>query len=336
MLIVAVLIGAAVAAAHMVPFPFLMEAFRPSRSLWHVKGAPGTPPTLYFTFDDGPNAQWTPPLLDALREHQVRATFFLIDEHITEATSPIVRRMAAEGHAIGLHSGTRRLMVASPDASAEHLNRAARSHSTDHRASSRAGCSGPMPAGAARRCTEGLAKVGYRLAGWSWGMWDWDWWRSPRAERVGNRIVQKASAGDIIVIHDGHHQNPAADRRHAGETMARIAPPLRSRGFTFGTLCEAAPALSFRSECHSRSEQNLEPDLHLTRVTRACRLAEASRWRRAGDGRRHRGVGVVEDDVARRPYMLSSPASRKFVLLKMLKMSQRNCNLCAAPSGKFL
>src|SRR6188472_3458503 len=101
MLIVAVVIGAAVAAAHMVPFPFLMEAFRPSRSLWHLKGAPGTPPTLYFTFDDGPNAQWTPPLLDALREHQVRATFFLIDEHITEATSPIVRRMAAEGHAIG-------------------------------------------------------------------------------------------------------------------------------------------------------------------------------------------------------------------------------------------
>ena len=243
MLIVAVLIGAAVAAAHMVPFPFLMEAFRPSRSLWHVKGAPGTPPTLYFTFDDGPNAQWTPPLLDALREHQVRATFFLIDEHITEATSPIVRRMAAEGHAIGLHSGTRRLMVLSPDALAEHLNRAA---GRIQQITGQEPCRLFRPHAGWRSATmyEGLAKVGYRLAGWSWGMWDWDWWRSPRAERVGNRIVQKASAGDIIVIHDGHHKNPAADRRHAGETIARIAPLLRNRGFRFGTLCDAAPASS--------------------------------------------------------------------------------------------
>ena len=241
MLIVALLIGAAVAAAHMVPFPFLMEAFRPSRSLWHVKGAPGTPPTLYFTFDDGPNAQWTPPLLDALREHQVRATFFLIDEHITEATSPIVRRMAAEGHAIGLHSGTRRLMVLSPDALAERLNRAA---GRIQQITGQEPCRLFRPHAGWRSSTmyEGLAKLGYRLAGWSWGMWDWDWWRSPRAERVGNRIVQKASAGDIIVIHDGHHKNPAADRRHAGETIARIAPLLRSRGFRFGTLCDAAPA----------------------------------------------------------------------------------------------
>ena len=108
MLIVALLIGAAVAAAHMVPFPFSDGSLPAVTITVACEGAPGTPPTLYFTFDDGPNAQWTPPLLDALREHQVRATFFLIDEHITEATSPIVRRMAAEGHAIGLHSGTRR------------------------------------------------------------------------------------------------------------------------------------------------------------------------------------------------------------------------------------
>ena len=60
MLVIAALIGAVVA-AHMVPFPFLFEAFRPSRSLWHVKPKAGAPATLYITFDDGPNARWTPP-----------------------------------------------------------------------------------------------------------------------------------------------------------------------------------------------------------------------------------------------------------------------------------
>ena len=83
----------------------------------------------------------------------------------------------------------------------------------------------------------GLRRAGYTLAGWSWGMWDWDWWRRPRANRVAARLVRKASAGDIIVIHDGHHADARADRRHAAETMRTLAPQLRSRGFEFAPLC---------------------------------------------------------------------------------------------------
>jgi peptidoglycan/xylan/chitin deacetylase (PgdA/CDA1 family) len=235
--IAALLIGAALA-AHVVPFPFLLEAFRPSRSLWHVDRAPGAPPTLYFTFDDGPNAVWTPVLLDALKETGVRATFFLIDDHITDETAPIVRRISDEGHAIGLHSGTRRLMIKSPDGLAQQLrNAAARIQAI----TGREPCRLFRPHAGWRSTTmySGLSRAGYRLAGWSWGMWDWDWWRTPRADRVASRLARKASAGDIIVIHDGHHANPRADRRHAAETIRRLAAPLRLRGFEFGTLCQA-------------------------------------------------------------------------------------------------
>ena len=236
MLALVIAIVGAVAFAHTAPFPFLLEAFRPSKSLWRVKPARGAPPAIYLTFDDGPNAQWTPPLLDALREHDVRATFFLIDDHITPATAPIVRRIADEGHAIGLHSGTRKLMIVSPASLA----------STLQRASSRiAGITGRQPCRLFRphagwrsaTMYEGLEKGGYRLAGWSWGMWDFDWWRQPRAERVAARLARKASAGDIIVIHDGHHKNPDADRRHAGETVRRLVPVLKSKGFRFERLC---------------------------------------------------------------------------------------------------
>jgi peptidoglycan/xylan/chitin deacetylase (PgdA/CDA1 family) len=238
MLVIAVLFIGAAVAAHTVPFPFLLEAFRPAQSLWHVKAARGAPPTLYFTFDDGPNPQWTPPLLDALRANGVHATFFLIDEHITEQTAPIVKRIADEGHAIGLHSGTRRLMIQSPDAVREHMQRA----SARIRAiTGREPCRLFRPHAGWRSATmyAGLSRAGYRLAGWSWGMWDWDWWRTPRADRIASRLARKASAGDVIVIHDGHHADPQADRRHAAETIARIAPALRQRGFAFGTLCLA-------------------------------------------------------------------------------------------------
>lgn len=238
MLLLALFIGA-VAAAHIAPFPFLLEAFRPSGSLWHVKGAPGAPATLYFTFDDGPNAQWTPALLDALREHGVRATFFLIDEHITGETAPIVKRMADDGHAIGLHSGSRRPMIMSPGALAQQLQQAA---ARIEAITGREPCRLFRPHAGWRSLTmyRGLQEAGYRLAGWSWGMWDWDWWRTPRGDRLATRIARKASAGDIIVIHDGDHANPRADRRHAAEAIRRVAPLLASRGFAFGTLCNPA------------------------------------------------------------------------------------------------
>ena len=237
MLVVAIVIGVAVGAAHTVPFPFLLEAFRPSRSLWHVDAPRGGKPTIYFTFDDGPSPAWTPVLLDALRETGVSATFFLIDEHITEDTAPIVKRIAAEGHAIGLHSGTRRLMVVSPDEMAEHVQRAA---GRIEEITGRQPCKLFRPHAGWRSATmyDGLKQAGYQLAGWSWGMWDWDWWRTPRADRVADRLARKASPGDIIVIHDSHHKNPNADRRHAGETVRLLAPVLRARGFSFGTLCD--------------------------------------------------------------------------------------------------
>src|SRR5918999_2793065 len=237
MLAIVVVIFGAAALAHTAPFPFLLEAFRPSRSLWRVTPQTGTPPTVYLTFDDGPNLRWTPGLLDALRDNHARATFFLIDDHITPATADIVRRISVEGHAIALHSGTRRLMIESSPALAERLQLAAARIAA---ITGREPCRLFRPHAGWRSATmyEGLSKAGYRLAGWSWGMWDWDWWRTPRAERIVERLARKASAGDIIVIHDGHHKNPQADRRHAGETMRRLVPLLKSKGFALGRLCE--------------------------------------------------------------------------------------------------
>jgi peptidoglycan/xylan/chitin deacetylase (PgdA/CDA1 family) len=235
-LLVVLVVGGVAALSHITPFPFLLEAFRPSRSLWRVDAVRGAPPALYLTFDDGPNVNWTPPLLDELKRQNVRATFFLIDDHITPATEAIVRRIAEDGHAIGLHSGTRRLMVLSPSALATRLTRAA---GRIRALTGREPCRLFRPHAGWRSVTmyAGLERVGYRLAGWSWGMWDWHWWRRPRGEAVAARLARKASPGDIVVIHDGHHKNPRADRRHAAETVRLLVPALRTRGYTFGTLC---------------------------------------------------------------------------------------------------
>lgn len=236
--VLAALLGAAVL-AHTAPFPFLLEPFRPARSLWQIKAPPGAPPTIYLTFDDGPNADWTPPLLDALRETGATGTFFLIDEHVTPETAHVVRRIADEGHAIGLHSGDRWLMAL------ESEDVAARVQAAAHRIETITGqepCRLFRPHGGWRSASlyAGLRKVGYTLAGWSWGMWDWHWWLKPRADRIASRLARRASAGDVVVIHDGHHENARADRRHAAETVRLLAPLLARRGFTFGALCDGS------------------------------------------------------------------------------------------------
>lgn len=58
--------------------------------------------TLHLTFDDGPS-QWTPPILDLLAEHKVKATFFVIGQHIAGNEGTLLR-IDYEGHAIGNHT----------------------------------------------------------------------------------------------------------------------------------------------------------------------------------------------------------------------------------------
>lgn len=59
-------------------------------------------PGVLLTFDDGPHPVYTPQLLDLLKEHSIKAIFFVVGE-LAEQHPDLVRRMAQEGHQIGIH-----------------------------------------------------------------------------------------------------------------------------------------------------------------------------------------------------------------------------------------
>jgi peptidoglycan/xylan/chitin deacetylase (PgdA/CDA1 family) len=61
-------------------------------------------PTVALTYDDGPS-KWTPALLDVLAEHEARATFFVLGQHIAGHENTI-RRIVEDGHGLGLHGWT--------------------------------------------------------------------------------------------------------------------------------------------------------------------------------------------------------------------------------------
>jgi peptidoglycan/xylan/chitin deacetylase (PgdA/CDA1 family) len=66
-----------------------------------------------LTFDDGPS-RWTPLVLDLLREHGARATFFVIGKRAREHPD-LVKRIVAEGHELGSHTLTHPRLTEIPD-----------------------------------------------------------------------------------------------------------------------------------------------------------------------------------------------------------------------------
>ena len=227
--------------AHTAPFPFLLDRFAPSRSLWHMP-RDAHPPTLYLTYDDGPNPTATPDLLDVLREAGVTATFFLIDDRVTAETAPIVRRMFDEGHAVGLHSDTRALMFKTPEALASALTRQ-RERIQQLAGGEPCRLFRPHAGWRSSAMLRGLERIDHRLAGWSFGLWDFNWYQRPEPSALAARLARRARAGDIVVMHDGHHVDARADRRYTVEATRQLIPALRAHGLAFGRLCERDPSL---------------------------------------------------------------------------------------------
>src|SRR5262249_27399499 len=153
------------------------------RAVWHM--ARGDPAIVYLTYDDGPNPTTTPDLLDVLAREQVRATFFVIDAPISDETPPIVPRKFAEGHAVGLHSASRRDRLVSASAFVRKLETAG---ARIERLASGRPCRAFRPHAGWRtgQMYVGLRRTDYRLIGWGWMLWDWNWFRRRTADATVN------------------------------------------------------------------------------------------------------------------------------------------------------
>jgi peptidoglycan/xylan/chitin deacetylase (PgdA/CDA1 family)/predicted O-methyltransferase YrrM len=277
-LFVLILVGAAVL-AHTAPFPFILDWAHPGTAVWEMPRV--SEPTVYLTFDDGPNPTATPLLLDVLARQHARATFFVIDRHLTAETAPIVRRMFEEGHAVGLHSHTRKLMVMGPAGLAKTIAAAA---DRMERLTGYRPCPAFRPHAGWRSdmMMRGLARRGFRLFGWGWMLWDAEPFRRRTPERLVPRLASRAGAGSIVVMHDGHHENPRADRQYTVQTVEQLVPRLRGKGLTFGTICQpvtdhpspnrmshAATAVAHVVRVTGQEQPARTPDIHFVPTRQA-------------------------------------------------------------------
>ena len=73
------------------------------------------PKKLALTFDDGPDPEWTPAILDILKEKKAPATFFMIGSNM-EAHPGLVQRVLDDGHEVGNHTYTHPNLADTPPA----------------------------------------------------------------------------------------------------------------------------------------------------------------------------------------------------------------------------
>ncbi len=202
-----------------------------------LSSLPGRPPAVALTFDDGPNPEATPRVLDALAAANVRATFFILGRH-AERWPALVRRMADEGHQIANHGYHHRKLHRHGPAyvredltlGTERIVDACGVRPRFFRAPH--GFRSPW-------VTRIAASLGQRTVGWSLGVWDTD---RPGAAVIAERTVRGARPGSILLLHDGDGYDPAGDRLQTAEAVAEIARGVRARGLDFTLLPERAEA----------------------------------------------------------------------------------------------
>jgi peptidoglycan/xylan/chitin deacetylase (PgdA/CDA1 family) len=181
-----------------------------------------TEKVVYLTFDDGPNAEQTPQVLDVLKRNNATATFFCIGSRIA-GNEQILKRMADEGHTIGNHSFShtnsfplfsRRRMVADIEQCQKAIENAIGTAPTLFR-----------PPFGVTNPTVGKAVKTLNLKTIGWTIRTYDTNRCSDAKIV-RRISRQLRPGAIILLHDRLPQS--------AERLQMVIDTVKENGYEIG------------------------------------------------------------------------------------------------------
>jgi peptidoglycan-N-acetylglucosamine deacetylase len=178
---------------------------------------------VYLTFDDGPDRNWTPHILDLLAEVRMHATFFVIAER-AQLEPDLIHRIDNAGHTIGNHTYSHRhpwFMTAG----------AARAQVRDAAAALEDMLGYPPrlfrpPHGRHRECMSDEARQhGEHVVLWNLSAVDWGMFGT--AARIGRRLSQ-VGANDVVLMHDGRNRHNRPDQLL--EALPQFLLELQRRG----------------------------------------------------------------------------------------------------------
>ena len=193
------------------------------------------PHLITLTFDDGPDGQWTPMILDTLKSRGVTATFFLIGES-AERHLPLLRRIVNEGHLIGNHTFLHPNLAFTSDKrtkleldATERLFEAVLGRRTAFFRPPYFGDAEPttldelVPAQIAKE--RGYLIIGLHI--------DAEDWQSPGVKTIIDTVLAQRTRGNVVLLHDG-----GGDRSQTVAALGPLIDRLRAVGDTVVPLSQ--------------------------------------------------------------------------------------------------
>ena len=184
-----------------------------------------------LTFDDGPDPDSTPAILDALDEAGVKATFFVVGEQLMRHWA-IARETRARGHQLALHGAghPRHAELSPPDARDEVARGVgAFEAATGERAQLFRPPYGRFSEHSYGACTKlGLTPV-------YWSGWGEDWEPIPPA-RIADLATRDLAPGAILLLHDSARYATRDSALTTAEAVPLIAVAARDRGIDLGPI----------------------------------------------------------------------------------------------------
>ncbi|HEY5807017.1 MAG TPA: polysaccharide deacetylase family protein [Povalibacter sp.] len=202
--------------------------FRPASSIFYptISNGPRTGNSIALTFDDGPDPEITPAVLDMLGAADARGTFFTIGRHL-ERHREIGRRVIAEHHELGNHSWRHAYWQ---NFYTTGLHAADMTRNTQIIQDLTGSAAEPLYRPPVGLKSPGLARVAtarkLRIVAWSVHSRD-TIIRDP--QRVAARVLNNIQPGDIVLMHDGHELD-GRHRRGILQALPLVLQGLKERG----------------------------------------------------------------------------------------------------------
>ena len=183
---------------------------------------------LYLTFDAGYANGHTEAILDTLKQHDVKAAFFLVGNYVNR-NSDLVRRMVEEGHIVGNHTMSHPNMSAIADKEAFR----AELEGLETLFQDATGKELPKyyrpPRGVYSEQNLQMAKdLGYKTVFWSLAYADWDNDNQPAEDAAIQRLLSRTHNGAVILLHSTSKTNALI--------LDRLLTKWEEMGYRFETI----------------------------------------------------------------------------------------------------
>ncbi len=187
-----------------------------------------TEKVIYLTFDAGYENGNTEPILDALKKHNVTATFFVVG-HYLESAPELVKRMVADGHFVGNHTYHHLDMSSiSSKESFEKEMKDVEDKFQEITGTQLTRFYRPPQGKYNTKNLEMAKEMGYHTFFWSLAYVDWYQDKQPSKEEAFKKLLGRIHPGAIVLLHSTSKTN--------GEILDELLTKWEEMGYTFRTL----------------------------------------------------------------------------------------------------